>query len=61
MPASINRAQATAVGFYATNVAAVTVYYASWWVPMTIGDAVQLITGIGISAALFYYAWLELR
>ena len=26
-----------------------------------IGDAIQLITGIGISVALLYYAWLELR
>ena len=56
-----NRARATAVGFYATNIAAVAVYYASGWVPMMMGDAVQLITASGISAALFYYAWLELR
>lgn len=56
-----NRARATAVGFYATNVAAVGVYYVSWRVPMTIGEAVQLVTAIGISAALLYYAWLELR
>lgn len=56
-----NRAKATAVGFYATNIAAVGVYYASWWVPMMMGDAVQLITAIGISIALLCYAWLELR
>jgi hypothetical protein len=56
-----NRARATAVGFYATNVAAVGVYYASWRVPMMIGDALQLVTAIGISTALVYYAWLELR
>jgi hypothetical protein len=56
-----NRARATAIGFYATNIAAVLVYFTSWWVPMTIGAAVQLLTGTGISAALFYYAWLELR
>ena len=56
-----NRARATAVGFYATNLAAVAVYYASWRVPMMIGDAIQLVTAIGISTALLYYAWLELR
>jgi hypothetical protein len=56
-----NRARATAVGFYATNIAAVGVYYASWWVPMMMGDALQLVTAIGISSALLYYAWLELR
>jgi hypothetical protein len=56
-----NRAQATAVGFYATNIAAVSVYYASWRVPMLMGDALQLVTAIGISAALLAYAWLELR
>ena len=56
-----NRARATAFGFYATNIAAVAVYYASWRVPMMIGDAIQLLTAIGISAALLYYAWLELR
>lgn len=56
-----NRARATALGFYVTNVAAVGVYYASWWVPMMIGDAFQLVTAIGISSALFYYAWLELH
>ena len=56
-----NRARATAVGFYATNIAAVGVYYASWRVPMLAGDMLQLVTGIGISAALFVYAWLEWR
>jgi hypothetical protein len=54
-----NRARAMAVGFYATNLAAVAVYYASWRVPMMIGDALQLVTGIGVSAALLVYAWLE--
>jgi hypothetical protein len=54
-----NRARATAAGFYATNVAAVGVYYASWRVPMMPGDALQLVTGIGVSVALLYYAWLE--
>ena len=56
-----NRARAIAVGFYATNIAAVGVYYASWRVPMLPGDMLQLVTGIGISAALLVYAWLEWR
>jgi hypothetical protein len=56
-----NRARALATGFYATNIAAVGVYYASWGVPMMIGDAIQLVTGIGVSAALLVYAWLEWR
>jgi hypothetical protein len=56
-----NRGRATAIGFYATNIAAVAVYYASWRVPMLPGDLVQLVTGIGISAALLSYAWLEWR
>jgi hypothetical protein len=56
-----NRARATAIGFYATNIAAVAVYYASWKVTMLPGDALQLVTGIGISAALLVYAWLEWR
>ena len=56
-----NRARALAVGFYATNLAAVAVSYASWRVPMMIGDALQLVTGIGVSAALLVYAWLEWR
>ena len=56
-----NRSRATATGFYATNIAAVAVYYASWRVPMLPGDALQLVTGMGISAALLVYAWLEWR
>lgn len=56
-----NRARAMAVGFYATNIAAVGVYYASWRVPMMAGDMLQLVTGIGISSALLVYAWLEWR
>ncbi len=56
-----NRARAMAVGFYATNIAAVAVYYASWRVPMMAGDMLQLVTGIGISSALLVYAWLEWR
>jgi hypothetical protein len=54
-----NRARAMTIGFYATNLAAVVVYYASWRAPMMIGDALQLVTGIGVSAALLVYAWLE--
>ena len=54
-----NRARATAAGFYATNIAAVGVYYASWRVPMMAGDMLQLVTGIGVSTALLVYAWLE--
>jgi hypothetical protein len=30
-------------------------------VPMLPGDMLQLVTGIGISAALLVYAWLEWR
>jgi hypothetical protein len=56
-----NRARAMAVGFYATNITAVGVYYASWRVPMLPGDILQLVTGIGVSAALLVYAWLEWR
>jgi hypothetical protein len=56
-----NRSRAIAAGFYATNIAAVGVYYASWWAPMTPGDALRLVTGIGVSVALLVYAWLEWR
>jgi hypothetical protein len=56
-----NRGRALAVGFYATILAAVATYFASWRIPMTPGDALQLVTALGLATALLCYAWLEWR
>jgi hypothetical protein len=56
-----NRAQAVAAGFYAMLGAAMLVYVASWQMEIVAGDAIKLISGLGLSTALLVYAWLEWR
>ena len=56
-----NRARAVNAGFYVTLVAALVVYLASWRTEIATGDAIKLITAVGLSTALFRYAWLEWR
>lgn len=54
-----NRARALAAGFYVMLGAALAVYVATWRVEIAAGDALKLITAVGLSTALAVYAWLE--
>jgi hypothetical protein len=56
-----NRSRALAFGFYAGIVVALAVYAAAWFEPLSAHDALRLVSGIGVSAALGRYAWLEFR
>lgn len=56
-----NRARAVAAGFYLMLAAAIAVYAATWRVDIVAGDAVKLVTAVGLSSALLVYAWLEWR
>ena len=54
-----NRARAVAAGFYMMLAAALAVYLATWRIEIAAGDAIRLVTAVGLSAALLVYAWLE--
>ena len=54
-----NRARALAAGFYAMMAAALLVYVATWRMEIVAADSIKLITAVGLSTALFVYAWLE--
>ena len=54
-----NRARAVAAGFYAMTAAGLAVYLATWETQIVAGDAIKLITAVGLSTALLVYAWLE--
>ena len=56
-----HRGKAVAAGFYAVHVAAAATYFATWWTAIGAGDALRLVTAIGVSTALLVYAWLEWR
>jgi hypothetical protein len=56
-----NRARALAFGFYAAILVALVAYAAAWFRPLGAHDALRLVTGLGISAALARYSWLEFR
>ncbi|MET1111845.1 MAG: hypothetical protein ABWX67_10010 [Allosphingosinicella sp.] len=54
-----NRARAIAAGFYTILAAALAVYLATWRIEISAGDAIKLISAVGLATALFVYAWLE--
>jgi len=56
-----NRARALALGFYAAVLLALACYVLNWSRAIATGDALKIVSGGGISAALLRYAWLEWR
>lgn len=56
-----NRARALAFGFYAAVGAALLLYVLEWSTPISAGDALKIVSGGGLAAALACYAWLEWR
>jgi hypothetical protein len=56
-----NRARALAFGFYTAVGAALLLYVAEWYTPIAAGDALKIVSGGGVAAALACYAWLEWR
>jgi hypothetical protein len=56
-----NRARALAFGFYTSVGAALLLYVLEWSVPVPAGDALKIVSGGGVAAALACYAWLEWR
>lgn len=54
-----NRARAVAAGFYAMLATALGLYVAAWYAEIAGGDALRLITAVGLATALFVYSWLE--
>ena len=54
-----NRARALAAGFYAMLAGALLVYAATWRMEIVAGDAIKLVSALGLATALFVYAWLE--
>ena len=57
----LNRRRALVFGFYAAMLVALIAYAAAWYEPMSAHDALRLVSGLGVSAALGRYAWLEFR
>lgn len=56
-----NRARALAFGFYAAMAAALAAFVLSWYGAVATGDALKLVSGSGVVAALLRFAWLEMR
>jgi hypothetical protein len=56
-----NRARALAAGFYAAVLAALALFVAQWWEPLSAGDALKAVSAAAVCAALLRYAWLEWR
>ena len=56
-----NRMDSVRIGFIAANVAAIFVYFASQFEPLTAREAIHLVVSIGIGAALLRFGFLERR
>jgi len=56
-----NRARAFSAGFYVAVIGALLLYAIEWRVPVGAGDALKLVSGGALAAALLRYAWLEWR
>ena len=54
-----NRSRAVAAGFYSMLAVALALYLVTWRIDVAAGDAIKLITGMGLATALLVYAWLE--
>jgi hypothetical protein len=56
-----NRARALSIGFYAGVLGALLLYALEWRIAIGAGDALKLVSGGALAAALLRYAWLEWR
>ena len=56
-----NRAAAAQLGFFATMLTAIAMYFAVEFEPMSARDAIHLLVTIGIAAALLRFGYLERR
>jgi hypothetical protein len=56
-----NRSRALSAGFYVAVLGAIALYTIEWWRPVSAGDALKLVSGGALAAALLRYAWLEWR
>jgi protein-S-isoprenylcysteine O-methyltransferase Ste14 len=56
-----NRARALSTGFYVAVLGALALYAIGWRVPVGAGDALKIVSGGALAAALLRYAWLEWR
>jgi len=56
-----NRARALSTGFYVAVLGALILFATEWRVPVGAGDALKLVSGSALAAALLRYAWLEWR
>jgi hypothetical protein len=56
-----NRGHAIEAGFWAAMAMALALYLANFFRPIPLRDALGMLTEIALAAALFRYAWLELR
>jgi heme/copper-type cytochrome/quinol oxidase subunit 2 len=56
-----NRAEAFRVGFLATMIGAIILYFISLYEPMSGREAVHILTTIGLGAALLRFGFLERR
>ncbi|MBV8685609.1 MAG: hypothetical protein JOZ90_07720 [Alphaproteobacteria bacterium] len=56
-----NRARALSLGFYFAVGAALVLYVVQWSTPVSAGDALKIVSGGAVAAALACYAWLEWR
>jgi hypothetical protein len=56
-----NRSRALSAGFYVAVLGAIGLYALEWWIPVSAGDALKLVSASALAAALLRYAWLEWR
>ena len=56
-----NRSRALGLGFYAAILLALALYVLAWTRPVATGDALKIVSGGAMAAALLRYAWLEWR
>ena len=56
-----HRSRAVSFGFYAAILASLSLLVLSWSSPIAVGDALKLVSAVGMAAALVCFAALELR
>jgi hypothetical protein len=56
-----NRSRALSAGFYVAVLGAIGLYAIEWWMTVSAGDALKLVSAGALAAALLRYAWLEWR
>jgi len=60
-PTRANRADALRVGFLATMVGAIGLFFLSFFDPLEARETIHLLMAIGIGVALIRFGWLERR